>query len=178
MGNVLSQLIAILGLVVAIIAASDQIVKNFRYVGNVVNRIPYIIFEVLVIAMSGMFMSAILWIVYDYFADTELTLSVVLITVASGAAWGMPVAVLSALSSKSLERTIVTSLFISLALLMLYDPAAIIHRPLTGNPYQDVSLNVMYSITMLIWVLFMGVASGYVGFKTKIFVDGLLEKTF
>jgi hypothetical protein len=163
MGNI----IAFLSLLVAILVSWNQLMKTFKDLGGTLNKVPLLIFEMTAISLSGIFVAGILWMIYDYLAVGSLSLNVALLDLANGAVWGLPIALLTAILSRTTERAIIISVLISFALLMFYRPENVI-----ANPATSLTIRQIYAIALLLWIVLMGIVNGYVGLKVKTFIEG------
>ena len=165
-------LIAILGLLVTIIVQWDVLTRRISNVVGTFERVPFIIFRLLAIALSGTFVSGVFWVMIDFLAVGRVSLNAVLFDLASGAAWGIPIAVISTALSKSLDRVFVTSILVSVVILVLFGPEEVIARPEMG-----LTIKRIYAITLFLLVAVMGLTIGYAGFRTKTFLDSISTAT-
>jgi len=173
MGNFLSQnaplLIAILGLCLTIIIQWDVIIKRFT---GTFDSVPFIVFKVLMVSFSGIFVSSIFWIMLDYLVLGRLSLNVVLLDIATGAAWGIPLAILGGFLSRSADGAAISGIPISIILLLLFGPKNIIAPPLANLLQRQT-----YFIVLLLWALSIGAVCGYAGFKARSFVENASRAT-
>ena len=175
MNNFLSKnaaiLIAMLGLLITIMVQWDAISKRLSKMFGAFDRVPFVIFKLLAMSFSGTLVASVFWITIDFLTLGKLSLNIVLIDLASGAAWGIPLAVLGGSLSKSSGGAVISSVFISCILLVLFGPKKVINPPGTS-----LSLMQIYSIVLFLLALTIGAASGFAGFATKSFIDSLPSK--
>lgn len=175
MNEFLSQnaalLVAVIGLLVTIIVQWEVITKRISNFASTFDRISFIFFELLMISVSGTFVASVFWIMIDFLTVERLSLNDVLLDIASGAAWGIPIALLGAISAKSLDRVIVTSVLAGVIILILFDPNKVIARPELGLAVKQI-----YAIALFLLVVVMGAVCGYAGFRTKSFINGITAK--
>ncbi len=164
-------LIAVLGLILTIIVQWEVITKRFSNLAGTFDSVPFIIFKLLVVSFSGTFVASIFYIILDLIVAGKLSLNVVLTDIASGAAWGIPIALLSSFLVRGVDGAVISGVIIGIIILLLVGPKEIITPP-QGN----LALKQIYSIALLLFVSNMGMACGYIGFRTRSFIDKISAK--
>jgi hypothetical protein len=162
-------LVAILALLVNIIVQWDAIKKRFSTIEGTLDSVPHILLKLLVISFSGVFVVSIFWIAIDYLANGKLSLNDILNNIANGAIWGIPLALISGILSRSTEGAIIYGALISIIILLIVGPIII-------SIQADFDQTKLNSIVLLLLIVNIGMTCGYVGFKTRSFIDNLTSK--
>lgn len=159
-GNNITFAIVILGFIVTIIVQWDTITKRITSMFETSERIPLLLFKLLVISFSGLIAASIYWILIDYNVFGNFS-KIILPDIASGATWGIPIALVVS-RAKNTEAALVWSVLTGFFISLVITPSQVL---------LAVKMTKVNYLVLLWLVSSLSLFTGYISYKVNRFLE-------
>jgi hypothetical protein len=160
-GSSITVIIVILGFLVTLIVEGDKISAVVRRLVDSLDRVPLFLFKAVSVAVSGLIVGSLYWMLVDFLAFGGLDTSFILADIASGAAWGIPPALIATWGKSSASAALWSALVGVISLIVAS----------ANNTFVGAAISKADAFSVIWFSTSISVICGLSGYKIRVFLE-------